>query len=205
LRQGRGQSPKAKQFIASPDPEMQKFLLQTLTIECHWALWYYFDVDFDAQKVLAEIATGGAVGAIYGFLPESNKRYFERTLRGVIATPVTLVLFTSIAIVFLIMGGTINRTKIKWPSGQAEVVIDGQTVRLEGWIDPATNIASAYGRVFSTKNLQVGNFYQKISFRPLVPLYYEIPESAVFSAQPQYQEIVRLLRCLFISQRKVDF
>ena len=33
LRQGRGQSPKAKQFIGSPDPEMQKFLLQTLTKE----------------------------------------------------------------------------------------------------------------------------------------------------------------------------
>jgi Inhibitor of vertebrate lysozyme (Ivy) len=33
LRQGRGQSPKAKQFIGSPDPEMQKFLLQTLTNE----------------------------------------------------------------------------------------------------------------------------------------------------------------------------
>jgi hypothetical protein len=33
LRQGRGQSPKAKQFIGSPDPEMQKFLLQTLAKE----------------------------------------------------------------------------------------------------------------------------------------------------------------------------
>jgi hypothetical protein len=33
LRQGRGQSPKAKQFIGSPDPEMQKFLLRTLTKE----------------------------------------------------------------------------------------------------------------------------------------------------------------------------
>jgi hypothetical protein len=33
LRQGRGQSPKAKQFIGSPDPEMQKFLLQILAKE----------------------------------------------------------------------------------------------------------------------------------------------------------------------------
>ena len=33
LRQGRGQSPKAKQFIGSPDLEMQKFLLQTLAKE----------------------------------------------------------------------------------------------------------------------------------------------------------------------------
>jgi len=33
LRQGRGQSPKAKQFIGSPDPEMQNFLLQTLAKE----------------------------------------------------------------------------------------------------------------------------------------------------------------------------
>ncbi len=33
LRQGRGQSPKAKQFIGNPDPEMQEFLLQTLTQE----------------------------------------------------------------------------------------------------------------------------------------------------------------------------
>jgi tetratricopeptide (TPR) repeat protein len=180
-------------------------VLIVIFLECHWALWYYFDVDFDAQKVLAEIATGGAVGAIYGFLPESNKRYFERTLRGVIATPLTLVLFTSIAILFLIIGGMVNRTKIKWPSGQAEVVIDGQTVRLEGWVDPATNTASAYGRTFSTKNLQVGNFYQKISFRPLIPLYYEIPESAVFSAQPQYQEIVRLLALSFYQSTESRF
>ncbi len=33
LRQGRGQSPKAKQFIGAPDLEMQKFLLQTLAKE----------------------------------------------------------------------------------------------------------------------------------------------------------------------------
>lgn len=33
LRQGRGQSPKAKQFIGSPDPEMRNFLLQTLDKE----------------------------------------------------------------------------------------------------------------------------------------------------------------------------
>jgi hypothetical protein len=121
------------------------------------------------------------VGAIYGFLPASNKRYFERKLRGFITTPFTLVLFTSVAMLFLIFGAGVNRTKIKWPSGQAEVVIDGQAVRLDGWVDPATNTASAYGRIFATKNLQVGNFSQQISFRPLIPLYYEIPESAVFS------------------------
>ena len=33
LRQGRGQSPQAMQFIGSSDPEMQKFLLQTLAKE----------------------------------------------------------------------------------------------------------------------------------------------------------------------------
>jgi hypothetical protein len=33
LREGRGQSPKAKQFIGSPDPEMQNFLSQTMAKE----------------------------------------------------------------------------------------------------------------------------------------------------------------------------
>ena len=174
-------------------------------VECHWALWYYFDVDFDAQKVLAEIATGGAVGAIYGFLPKLNRRYLERKLHDFIAAPITLKLFASMATLLLIIGLAINRTTIKWPSGQAEVEIGGQKMPLEGWIEPGTNTASAYGHVFGTKHLQVGDFSEEISFRPLIPMHYEIPESAIFSAQPQYQEIVRLLALSFYQATESRF
>lgn len=41
-------------------------------VEIHWALWYYFDIEFDAQELVAEVATGGVVGAIYGFLPKQQ-------------------------------------------------------------------------------------------------------------------------------------
>jgi tetratricopeptide (TPR) repeat protein len=81
----------------------------------------------------------------------------------------------------------------------------GSNTDLEGWVDPATNTASAYGHVFATKHLQVGDFSENISFRPLIPLYYEIPESAVFSAQPQYQEIVRLLALSFYQSTESRF
>src|SRR5258707_2746387 len=69
-------------------------------VQVHCLLWYYFDVDVDAQKLLAETATGGLIGLIYGFLPTLNKRYLRLKLRLLLGRPTTLsaVLLTAVAI-----------------------------------------------------------------------------------------------------------
>jgi len=142
------------------------FSLILIFVQCHWALWYYFDIDFDAQKILAEVATGGAVGAIYAFLPELNKRYLQRKVRGLLNARATLVFFSSLAAFLLIVGLLINRSIIKWPSGQANIEIGDQKVNLEGWVEPTTNTASAYGFFFN-KNTCRSEISRKISLSVL--------------------------------------
>jgi hypothetical protein len=179
--------------------------LIVILTQIHWALWYYFDVEFDAQKVLAEVATGGVVGAIYGFLPALNRRYLQRKTHDIVASELTLkALVTILALIFLI-GLGFNRTKINWPAGQADIEIDGQKLRSENWSESATNTKSTYGLAFQTRDLQVGDSAQLIRFRPFVPLTYEVPEAAVFSSRPEYQKIVRLLALSFFQSTENRF
>lgn len=165
-------------------------------VQVHWLLWYYFDVDVDAQKLLAETATGGAIGVMYGFLPALNKRYLGLKLHQLIGSPTTLsaVLLTAAAIT--VVGASLNRTKIKWPAGQADIQIDGQKVSSDNW-DENSNATSVLGLIFQRKTLQVGDYSQELRFRPVVPLVYDIPESAVFSSRQGYQDIVTLLALSF--------
>ena len=63
--------------IAAPDSHRLNspfalIALIVLFVLAHWMLWYYLELDFDAQKILAETATGGVNGVIYGILPKSS-------------------------------------------------------------------------------------------------------------------------------------
>src|SRR5258708_17083327 len=102
-------------------------------VQVHWLLWYYFDVDVDAQKLLAETATGGAIGVMYGFLPALNKRYLGLKLHQLLGSPTTLSAVLLTAVAFAVVGGLLNRTKIKWPAGQAVIQVHGQKVRSDNW------------------------------------------------------------------------
>jgi tetratricopeptide (TPR) repeat protein len=179
--------------------------LIVLFAEFHWALWYYFDFEFDAQKVLAEVATGGIVGAIYGFLPELNRRYLQRKIRRTVANPITLRLLIALALLIFIVGLALNRTKINLPSEQAEIEVDGKPLVSKNWTERTSGTRSVYAFIFQQRHLQVGDFSQAIEFRPLVPLTYEIPEAAVFSSRPEYQEIVRLLALSFFQSTENRF
>ena len=166
-------------------------------VEIHWALWYYFDIEFDAQELVAEVATGGVVGAIYGFLPELNKRFLRRKIHDTMAAPSTSRVLAAFVVLIFVIGVLFNRTKIEWPPGRADIQVDGQKLRSAKWIEPTTNATSIYGLIFQKRALQVGDYSEQVQFRPLVPLTYAIPEAAMFSSQPEYQEIVNLLALSF--------
>jgi hypothetical protein len=172
-------------------------VLICIFVQVHWLLWYYLDVDVDAQKLLAETVTGGVIGLIYGFLPALNKRFLRLKLRQLLGGPKTLsaVLVTAVAIA--VVGVSLNRTKIKWPAGQVDIQIDGRKVGSDSWTESASNKTSLLGLFFQRKMLQVGDFSQELRFRPMVPLVYDVPESAVFSSRAEYQNIVTLLALSF--------
>jgi tetratricopeptide (TPR) repeat protein len=166
-------------------------------VQVHWLLWYYFDIDVDAQKLLAETATGGAIGIIYGFLPALNKRFLRRKVRQLLGSPTTLSAVLMMVVAIAGVGTSLNRTKIKWPAGQADIQIDGQKVGSDSWAESASNATSILGFFFQRKMLRVGDFSQELNFRPMVPLVYDVPESAVFSSRPEYQNIATLLALSF--------
>jgi hypothetical protein len=111
----------------------------------HWALWYYFDIEFDSQKILAEVATGDVVGVIYGYLPELNKRYLRRKIRFVIANPITLKALVASVLATFVIGAVFNRSKIIVPVGQAEIKLDGKKLESESWTEPSIGTKSVYG------------------------------------------------------------
>lgn len=152
-------------------------------MQVHWLLWYYFDIDVDPQKLLAETVAGGVIGLIYGFLPTLNKRYLRLKLRQLLGSPKTLAAVLLTAVAIAVVGASLNRTKIKWPAGQVDIHIDGQKVGSDNWTDTNSNATSVLGFFFQRKTLQVGDYSQELRFRPIVPLVYDIPESAVFSSR----------------------
>ena len=81
-------------------------------IQAHWALWYYFGLEFDAEKVLAETATGGAIGVLYGLLSPLSKRFLALKSRQIIDSTKLLVTSMAVAVAFAIVALAINKTKI---------------------------------------------------------------------------------------------
>jgi hypothetical protein len=156
----------------------------------HWALWYYLEIEFDAQKVLAETATGGVIGVLYGVLPTLNKRFLRLKTRRFLASTRVLTAVISLCVFIIVFGVVVNRTEIRWPSGQAEIELDGRRLGSDSWTEAAAKSTSAYGLVFQTSDLRVGDFSQSLRFRPIIPLTYDVPEAAVFSSKPEYQQIV---------------
>jgi hypothetical protein len=171
----------------------------------HWYLWYYLGIDFDAQKVLAETATGGVIGVLYGVLPKLNKRFLQLKVRSILASARFLQISFGLALCMVLVGAVVNRTEVKWPSGQPDIELDGKKILSDNWTETAANSTSTYGLVFQTKTLTVGDFSQQLRFRPLVPLTYEVPEAAVFSSRPEYQQIVTLLALSFFQATENKF
>lgn len=97
----------------------------------------------------------------------------------------------------LIVGVTLNRTRIRWPAGQAEVWIDDTQLTSEKWTDATSNSLSVLGNFLRPKILRVGDFSQTVDFRPFVPLTYDVPEFAIFSTRGEYRHITRLLALAF--------
>lgn len=168
-----------------------------ICLQIHWMLWYYVDLEFDAQKILAETATGGLVGIAYAALPTLNQRYLRVSLRRVVAQPRTLVVVVIAIGAILITGVALNRTRVRWPAGQAEVWIDDTQLTSEKWTDATSNSLSVLGTFLRPRMLRVGDFTQTVDFRPFVPLTYDVPEFAVFSTRGEYRHITRLLALSF--------
>jgi hypothetical protein len=179
--------------------------LVILFIEAHWSLWYYFDVDFDAQKGLAEAATGGAIGIIYGFLPDLNKRFIQIRFRRLLVSQLVFRVSVSTTLLICGFGLLINRTKIKWPVGEAGIRVDGQKLGTDSWASEAVHSASLYGSFFFERLLQVGDSSERLKFRPMVPLEYEISEEATYSSQSEYQHIVSLLALSFFQSTENQY
>jgi hypothetical protein len=101
--------------------------------QVHWLLWYYVDIDADAQKLLAETAAGGVIGLIYGFLPSLNKRFVQLKLRQLLGSSTTLSAVVVMAVTIAVVGTLLNRTKIRWPAAQVDIQIDGRRIGSDNW------------------------------------------------------------------------
>lgn len=179
--------------------------LIVLFVLVHWMLWYYLELDFDAQKILAETATGGVIGVIYGVLPSLNKRFLQLRTRRLLASPGFLKTVAALCAAIFLSGILVNRTQIRWPAGQTEIEVNGKPIGSDSWTETAANSTSVYGIVFQSKSLRVGDYSQVLRFRPLVPLTYDVPETAVFSSKPEYQQIVTLLALAFFQSTENKF
>jgi hypothetical protein len=176
-----------------------------LFVLLHWALWYYFEIEFDARKVLAETAAGGVIGVLYGVLPTLNKRFLQLKARRLLASRRVLAAMIGLCMSIVVFGVIVNRTEIRWPPGQADIELDGRRIGSDSWTEVAAHSASAYGLVFQTSDLRVGDFLQPLQFRPVIPLAYDVPEAAVFSSKPEYQQIVALLVLSFFQSTENKF